>query len=131
MKATSISKNSNLSERIPERGTESTNGHTENGWDTFREAYMETGKDLIAADFSAKRHSGNCFCAKCEWAKLEMADQIAAVKGIRERIEAGSYSEPDFWPKPKNYLADREWTRRVKPRRAREEESLSERIAKL
>jgi hypothetical protein len=72
------------------------------GWDEFTEAYLSTGRETTAADLAN---------SKPIWNKLQLAEQIACVSGIRRDIEQQKYSASGFWPKPKKYLIEREWTR--------------------
>lgn len=102
---------------ISERSAREENG---NGWTAFIEAYEATGRETISSDFS------HC---EANWKKLVLADQIACVSGIRRDIEAQKYSGPEFWPKPKNYIAAREWERKIKPRKKKQ--TLGERMAAL
>jgi len=94
-----------------------------NGWRAFTEAYAKTERENTEADFTA---------CKPLWAKLAMGDQIACVAGIRRDIDHEKYSGPEFWPKPKKYLYEREWERKPQVRkRSTKTETLAERIAKL
>jgi hypothetical protein len=77
-----------------------------NGWTAFQEVYQSTGRQTTEADFA------NC---KPLWTKLELADQLACVKGIRRDIEKHKYSGPEFWPKPRKYVFEREWDRKPQP----------------
>jgi len=88
---------------IPVARDETSNG---NGWHAFTEAYESTGRQTTEADFK------NC---KSLWVKLELADQLACVSGIRRDIEKQKYSGPEFWPKPKKYIFEREWDRKPQP----------------
>jgi len=72
------------------------------GWAEFAEAYIATGRETTAADLAN---------SKPVWTKLSLGDQVACLSGIRRDIEHHKYSEPAFWPKPKKYLLEREWTR--------------------
>jgi hypothetical protein len=96
-----------------------------NGWGIFRDVYTLTGKELIDSDFDSKHHGAKCFCPFCLWKQLDISDQLACVKGLRRDIEQHKYSGPEFWPKPKKYLTDREWERKPQPRKKK---SLAERI---
>ena len=83
--------------------TQNSNG---NGWTAFQEAYRSSGRQTTEADFA------NC---KPLWTKLELTDQLACVKGIRRDIEKYKYSGPEFWPKPRKYVFEREWDRKPQP----------------
>lgn len=83
------------------------NGH---GWLALIEAYEATGRQNTEADFK------NC---KAVWQKLALGDQIACVSGIRTDMERQKYSGPDFWPKPRKYILEREWERRTAPRKSK------------
>jgi hypothetical protein len=98
------------------------NGDSAHGWAEFTEAYIATGRDTTAADLTN---------SKPIWKKLSLGDQVACVSGIRRDIEYQKYSGPEFWPKPKKYLIEREWTRKPPTRRTEQKETLAERIAKL
>jgi len=82
-----------------------------NGWHAFVEAYEQTGRENTEADFK------NCAAG---WKKLGLADQIACVAGVRRDIERQKYSGPEFWPKPKKYVFEREWERKTAPRKTKE-----------
>lgn len=79
-------------------------------WQDFRKQYSETGKPLIEDDFSDAHYT---------WKVLDFFQRLAAIKGIRDRIEAGQWDDPNFIPAPKKYL-QREYTRAVIPRRRQE-----------
>jgi hypothetical protein len=89
----------------------------DNRWFEFRQAFTQTGRELIESDFDTKHHTASCFCAKCLWLKLDLAEQLACVKGIRRDIEKQKFSGPEFWPKPKTYLSKREWERKPQTRK--------------
>jgi hypothetical protein len=88
---------------------------SESGWETFTEAFLGTGRNTTAADLT------NC---KLEWDKLPLVDRIACVAGIRRDIEHGKYSGPTFWPKPRKYIHEREWTREPNPKPAGKQSKL-------
>jgi hypothetical protein len=90
----------------------------------FREAYEETGKSLIDSDWAESWF---------EWSHLDFEQQLAAVAGVRKRIEERIYDEPRFVPLPRNFLQKREWQRVIAPRLSEDDliEREAERIAAL
>jgi hypothetical protein len=88
-----------------------------NHWGEFTEAYVATGHDSTPADFTN---------AKTLWNKLGLADQIACVSGIGRDVKLKKYSGPEFWPKPRKYIHEREWERN--PGGPVKTKSLAERI---
>lgn len=105
-KLSSVKATSTFENSTPTHVTE-TNGNG-NGWHAFIEAYESTGRQTIPADFK------HC---QALWKKLDLAEQLACVSGIRRDIEGQKYSGPEFWPKPKKYLLDHEWERKPQKRR--------------
>jgi hypothetical protein len=50
-----------------------------------------------------------------EWLKIQTReDQLAAIKGLLDRHEAGEFSDPTFIPLPQNYLRKRTWERAIR-----------------
>jgi len=94
-----------------------------NEWHAFIEAFASTERQNTHADFAA---------CKGLWSKLALPDQLACVAGIKRDVKHQKYSAPEFWPKPKKYLFEREWERQTAPRKTSQKiETLAERIAKL
>lgn len=75
---------------------------SDEGFHAFREAYAETGKPLIDSDW-ADTHF--------DWRMLDFEQKRAAVEGVRARVEAKVWNDPQYVPLPKNYLQKREWQR--------------------
>ncbi len=52
--------------------------------------------------------------ARVLWVRLSLSEQLAACKGIKDRIAAGELADPGFRPLPQNYLKNRIWQRTVR-----------------
>ncbi len=58
------------------------------------------------------------FMARTWWVRLDLADRLAAVAGIKDRVAAGEYDEARYRPLPQNYLQQKLWQRTIRPRAA-------------
>lgn len=54
-------------------------------------------------------------CQK-RWRILSLEDRLAAVNGIKARIECGQYCDPAFVPTLQNYILNRRWRESLRPR---------------
>ncbi len=52
--------------------------------------------------------------AKWEWGRLDFGQKLEAMKGLKDRVAAGEFSDPAFRPLPQNYLKNRIWQRPIK-----------------
>jgi len=75
-------------------------------WQDFRSQYEATGKPLIEGDWSSAN-----YC----WRVLDHFQRTEALAGISARLEAHQWDDPNFIPKPENYLKG-EYRRKVIPR---------------
>ena len=73
----------------------------------FESSWLSRGINASPEDWALSRK---------EWAKLDTAEQIAAVQGVNARFEQGEYDEPRYIPLPQNYLAKKTWMRPVRGR---------------
>jgi len=66
----------------------------------FRKAVAEARIPVVDQDFRD---------AWWDWKVLDFEQKAKAIEGIRDRIAAGC--DPNFIPRPKKYIAQREWDR--------------------
>lgn len=52
--------------------------------------------------------------ARSEWGRLDLAQQLAACQGIKDRVAAGELADPGFRPLPQNYLKNKTWQRTIR-----------------
>lgn len=81
-----------------------TNGHKlPSSYDAhFRVAWAEAG--LSGSDWDHEQ-------AKAFWEKLEIAEQMVAIAGLRKQALAGDFSDSAFHPLPQNYLLKKMYQR--------------------
>lgn len=77
----------------------------------FETVWLTHGINAAPDDWAASR---------AVWSRLTTEEQIAAVKGVRERFYLGEYDakEPKWIPLPQNYLDRKYWLRPIRARKA-------------
>jgi hypothetical protein len=69
----------------------------------LREIYSQAGAPVIDEDWIE---------AHAFWRKLDFEQKLERVKAARERIEAGTWADPVFIPRPRKFI-EREWKRPI------------------
>jgi hypothetical protein len=78
---------------------------------TFESVWLEHGINAAPDDWAASRVA---------WSRLDTAEQLAAVAGVRERFYLGEYDvkETKWIPLPQNYLQKKYWLRPIRGAKA-------------
>lgn len=76
-------------------------------WQQFQEAIDAAGMAYSRPELLAMQQ---------RWRKMPLAEQLAAVRHIRDSLEEGAYSDPQYVPAAKNYLWSKGWERGVRRR---------------
>jgi len=88
-------------------------------WQAFKKSYWLAGANLIEEDFTRAHHV---------WRVMDFEQRTLALDGIRLRVAANQWDDPQFIPKPEKYLRE-EYKRKVIPRKR--PQSAAEELASL
>ena len=101
-----------------------TNGHKlPSSYDThFRVAWAEAG--LGGSDWDHEQ-------AQAFWEKLEVAEQMVAIAGLRKQALAGDFSETAFHPHPQNFLLKKMYQRTPRGKAKTKSEMEDEMFARI
>jgi len=88
-------------------------------WQAFKKSYWLAGANLIEEDFTRAHHV---------WRVMDFEQRTLALDGIRLRVAANQWDDPQYIPKPEKYLRE-EYKRKVIPRKR--PQSAAEELASL
>ncbi len=111
----------NASETHSERNARAYGSDSVSGFDSNKTSLRIENFNLFleVCDMAEMRGSGSDLkAARFEWGRLSLIDQLAACKGIKDRIAAGELADPGFRPLMQNYLKNHTWERTIRDKRS-------------